>query len=89
MNAEVLAISVDNLSGAEGIVNAIGIPFPVLYDVSTDVPRAFEVFNRLSDGLATPSTFIIDLDGTITWKFIARSIGDRPSVSTILSRLGG
>ena len=84
-----LAISVDNLSGAESIVSSVGIPFPVLYDVSTDVPRAYGVYNRLRDGLATPATFIVDQDGAITYKFVAGGIGDRPSVSTILSRLGG
>ena len=84
-----LAISVDNLSGAEGVVQQLGIPFPVLYDLSKDVPRAYGVFDRLNDGLATPSTFIVDLDGTILWKYVAGSIGDRPSVADILSRLGG
>ena len=84
-----LAISVDNLSGAEDVVGKLGIPFPVLYDTSTEVPRAYGVFNRLNDGLATPSTFVIDLDGAIRWKYVARSIGERPSVAEILNRLGG
>ncbi len=89
LDAEVLAISVDNLSGAEDVVNAIGIPFPVLYDVSRQVPRTYGVYNLLGDNLAAPATFIVDRDGEIVWKYVAGSKGDRPSVSTILSRLGG
>ena len=84
-----LAISVDNLSGAEGVVSQLGIPFPVLYDPSTDVPRAYGVFNLLNDSLAAPATFVVDLDGAIRWKYVGRSLGDRPSVAEILDRLSG
>ena len=84
-----LAISVDNLKEASEVVQMLGIPFPILYDPSTEAPQSYMVFNLLGDGLATPSTFILDKDGVIRWKYIARSIGDRPSVSTILTQLSG
>ena len=86
-----LAISVDNLEEASEVVQMLGIPFPILYDPSTEAPQSYMVYNLLGDGLATPSTFVLDKEGVITWKYIARSIGDRPSVSTILTpaiRLG-
>ena len=84
-----LAISVDNLEKASEVVQMLGIPFPILYDPSTEAPQSYMVFNLLGDGLATPSTFVLDKEGVITWKYIARSIGDRPSVSTILAQLSG
>ncbi len=84
-----LAISVDNLEEASEVVQMLGIPFPILYDPSTEAPQSYKVFNLLGDGLATPSTFVLDKEGVITWKYIARSIGDRPSVSTILAQLSG
>ena len=84
-----LAISVDNLEEASEVVQMLGIPFPILYDPSTEAPQSYMVFNLLGDGLATPSTFVLDKEGVITWKYIARSIGDRPSVSTILAQLSG
>ncbi len=87
LNAEVVAISVDDLSGAEDIARQLGIPFPILYDPSRVVTQLYEVFNLLSDGVATPSTFILDTDGVIAWKYIGRSKEDRPSVSTILAQL--
>ena len=86
-NAEVLAISVDNLAGAERVVSQIGIPFPILYDPSKDVPRDYGVFNLLNDNLATPSTFVLDKEGVIRYKFVASGIGDRPPVSQILRQL--
>ena len=84
-----LAISVDNLEEASEVVQMLGIPFPILYDPSTEAPQSYMVYNLLGDGLATPSTFVLDKEGVITWKYIARSIGDRPSVSTILAQLSG
>ena len=88
-DAEVLAISVDNLNNANTIVSRIGIPFPVLYDPSKEVPKTYGVFNLLGYNLATPSTFILDKEGVIRWKYVASgSISDRPSVSQILRQLG-
>ena len=82
-----LAISVDDLKDASGTVQMLGIPFPILYDPSTDVPRSYEVFDLLGDGFATPSTFVVNKEGVITWKYVANRIGDRPPVSTIVAQL--
>ncbi len=87
LNAEVVAISVDDLAGASDIVQKVGIPFPILYDTSRAVPESYMVFNLLGDDLATPSTFVIDQNGVIAWKYVANSIGDRPPTSTILDQL--
>ena len=87
-NAEVLAVSVDNLAGAERVVSQIGIPFPILYDPTKEVPQEYGVFNLLGDNLATPSTFILDKEGVIRYKYVASgSISDRPPVSQILEQL--
>ncbi len=87
LNAEVVAISVDNLSGAEDIARQLGIPFPVLYDPSRVVTQLYEVDNPGDGGRARPATFIVDTEGVITWKYVGSGIGDRPSVSTILAQL--
>ncbi len=89
LNAEVVAISIDDLSNARTIAQSVGIPFPVLYNPDKNVVRDYGVFNLLGDGLAAPSTFIIDAEGVITFKYVGRSIGDRPSSSELLERLEG
>ncbi len=61
--------------------------FPILYDPSARVVRDYGVFDLLGDRLATASTFILNKRGTIRWKYIGRSIYDRPPVSTILDQL--
>ena len=82
-----LAISVDNLDAAGQIVMELGIPFPVLYDTSRNVPRAYMVYNLLDAKLAAPATFILDKDGVIRWKYVAQAIGDRASTDQIISQL--
>ena len=66
MNAEILAVSVDDLSNAGYAARALGFPFPVLYDVDADVVRAYGVLDS-SGSDAVPSTFIIDTDGAVVW----------------------
>jgi len=83
----VFAISTDDLSGAKAIASRVGISFPVLYDPAADVMEAYGVYDLLGDGLATASTFVIDKQGVIRWKYVARSISDRPSVSEVLEQL--
>jgi peroxiredoxin len=88
LDAQVLAISTDDLSGAQRVVSLIGIPFPILYNKDADVVKAYGVYDLLGDGLATPSTFIIDKQGVIRWKRVGSSVGDRPPASKVLEELG-
>ena len=87
LQAEVLAISVDDLSEAAYIVEDIGLQFPVLYNPDADVVRQYGVFDLMGDGLATPSTFLIDRQGNIRWKYVGSSISDRASSQEIISKL--
>ncbi len=87
LDAEVVAISTDDLSKAQHMAERVGIPFPVLYDPDADVVRDYEVYNLRRDGLATPSTFIIDKKGVIRYKYVGKSTGDRPSTQQVLEQL--
>ena len=88
MNAEVLAVSTEDLSDADYAVRALGFPFPILYDLDADVVEAYGVFNLHGNDLPTPSTFIIDTDGTIRWEYIGRSARtDRAPSSEIIAQL--
>ncbi len=86
-NAEVLAISTDDLSEAANAVETLGIPFPVLSDQSQEVPKAYHVFNLYGDGLATGSVFIVDTEGALRWSRIYSGIHDFVSTGAITSGL--
>ena len=53
LDAEVVAISTDDLSKAQVMAERVGIPFPVLYDPDADVVRDYEVYNLRRDGLVS------------------------------------
>ena len=83
-----LAISTDNLNGAESIANRVGIDFPVLYtSKDNSIPMAYNVFDLFGDGLASASVFIIDPDGKITYSNIGRNYRHQVSASTVLRNL--
>jgi len=86
--AEVLAVSTDDLRGAEYSLDVFGLEFPVLY-TSRDpsVPEEYGVFDLFGDGLASASVFIIDRDGQVVWKDIGKDYTHQVAGKTILDQL--
>jgi len=66
---------------------AIGARFPILADVEHQVAEIYGVFNRLGDGLAAPSVFIVDENGRIVWRHIGAHPNDRPSAAEIFQHI--
>ena len=87
LDAEVLAISNDQLSGAERAVDHLDLGFPVLFDPEGLVIGDYGIYDTLDDGYATPSVFVIDKDGDIRWKYVGRHYNDRPSNGQIIDQL--
>ncbi|MYE53832.1 MAG: peroxiredoxin family protein [Chloroflexi bacterium] len=83
-NAIILAVSADDLNGAETAAHKWGAPFPILYNSDKSV---ITEYGLLAGNVANPSTFIIDKDGVIRWKYIGRGKDDRPSPETVLQQL--
>lgn len=86
-NAEVLAISTDDLSDARWVIDNLSIPFPVLYDRGDVVPMAYNVFNHFGDGLATGSVFLVDTQGVIRWSQIYTHAHDFVPAERIIESL--
>ena len=83
-----LAISTDNLRGAETIISRAGPDFPVLYSSeNNDVPISYNVFNLHGDGLASASVFVVDTDGNIAWESIGNSTAHQVSGEEVLEAL--
>ena len=53
----------------------------------TDVVREYVVYNLWEDGMATPSTFVLDRTGKIRWQHIGKTVYDRPSNEEIIDQL--
>ncbi len=89
LGAQILAVSTDDLSQAEFAVEKLGLQFPVLQDPEGQVSKEYKVFNLLNDGVAAPSTFLLDKDGAIRWQYIGKSKSDRRANSQIIGQLQG
>ena len=49
--------------------------------------REYAVYNLWEDGMATPSTFVLDRTGKIRWQYIGKTVYDRPSNEEIIDQL--
>jgi peroxiredoxin len=86
--AQVVAVAVAPASTIDsGVRMVIEPPYPLLADPDHQVAEAFNVYDVLGDGLAAPSVFVIDTDGTIVWSYVGQSPGDRPSITVVLKHV--
>ncbi len=86
-NAHLLAIAYQNQAEAQTSVEKTAVSYPILADPDHTVAEAYNVFNTLGDGVATPAIFIINPAGQIVWSYIGQSFSDRPAMQQILDNL--
>ena len=86
-NAEVIAIAVQDQTGARASVDAAGATYPILADPDHRVADTYGIYNLLGDALATPAVFVINKSGQIYWSYIGQNVSDRPDNQTILANL--
>jgi len=82
-DAIILAISRDTIEKSTITKEEFDIHFPVLSDQKTEVIRAYGVYSW-EEGIAFPTTFIIDKGGIIRWH---SPIGERVYSDTIIEEL--
>lgn len=78
---------VEPQANVQALVNAFGYTYPVLADADHAVSSAYGVYNLLGDNRATPSVFIVDETGAVTWAYVGQDTYDRPSAQQILDQL--
>ena len=83
-DAVVLAVSADDLSGAQGAAQSWGPPFPILYNPDKTV---IDTYGVRAGNIANPSTFLIDKSGTIRWRYIGGGKTDRPPAAAVIAQL--
>jgi len=87
LDAEILAVSNDQLTGAERAIDHLDLGFPALFDPEAVVIERFDVYDTLNDGYATPSVFVIDKNGDIRWEYVGRHYNDRPTNQQVIAKL--
>ena len=86
-NVSFAAISTDDIADALKMVELTGAGFFILSDRGAEVSKDYGVYNLLDDGVATPSAFIVSSGGDIEWKYVGKSISDRPTPDAILAQV--
>ncbi len=91
--AKILAVAVQDLTGAATTVDRLGAEFPILADKDHAVADAYGIYDLYPDACgpdkATSSVFLINKDGRIVWEYISTSTYDRVPSETILENLPG
>ena len=98
-NAAVVVIAAQKMDFATGCAVMIGAkehvekkkyPFPVLFDETRKVTRAYGVYHAFGTdafNIAHPATFVIGPAGRICWIAVSTNQHERPQLSDILSAI--
>ncbi len=89
-----LALSADDQQHLrDGLPDAqqLGLTFPTLSDPQRRAIHAYGLLNPadvlvpIEGGIAYPSTYILDKNGVVKWRYIGTDLGDRPDIDLVLS----
>ena len=86
----IAAQKIDGLFRGKEHVEKKKYPFPVLFDETRKVTRAYGVYHALGTdayNIAHPATFVIGPAGRICWIAVSPSQNERPQLSDILSAI--
>ena len=92
-NAAVVIVAAQKIEGfskAKQFVEQQKYHFPVLFDETRRVTRAYGVYHALgidAINIAHPATFVIGPDGKICWIAVSPSQSQRPLMEDILSAI--
>jgi peroxiredoxin len=90
---QILAVSIDSRQTSRQLIQKLQerIPgdydFPFLEDKDHKVIDRYGILNAAGKGWPHPSTYIIDPQGLVRWKFVEVDYRKRPSNEQILSEL--
>lgn len=68
------------------MVREFNLTFPVLSDVTRRFILDYNVLHP-QEGIARPSAFVLDREGTVRWYYVGMAASDRPPIGTIMSQL--
>src|SRR5262249_58433151 len=90
-DVRVVALSVDSPKDSKKVVDADRLPFSILSDENFDVVRAYGLVHPHGGpkGVDTtiPAHVLIDRDGKILWKHVAKRVLDRPDPDEVLAKV--
>ena len=86
----IAAQKINGLFRAKEHVHKHAYPFPLLFDETRQVTRAYGVYHAIGKdayNIAHPATFVLGPDGKICWIAVSPSQTERPAVQEILAAI--
>ncbi len=83
---EIIAISADNALEMNKTTRELGIRYLLISDAKKRIIKGFGVLHP-REGIARPSTFIIDKNGVVRYAHVGKYPSDRPSVQQMMQAL--
>jgi peroxiredoxin len=85
---ELITISADNQNYAWSMTQTTGAKYQVLSDSDRSVIKQYGILNaKEHDGIAHPSTFIIDKNGRIQYLHVGKDPQDRPADDVLIEEI--
>ena len=93
LDAQVLGISVNDPFSNRAFHEDNILNFPLLCDYARDVVKAYDVYHEDFAGLkgytvAKRSVFIVDANGSVSYKWVTEDPGVMPNITEIIAELG-
>lgn len=85
--AELIAISSDSVGETKKTIDSESLKYPVLADNDIETINAYNVVDPGNKRIARASSFVIDMDGKITWVSLDEW-DERVPTAEILTELG-
>jgi peroxiredoxin Q/BCP len=83
LGAEVYALTADPIPQVARAVDEWKLTFIVVADPEGDAIKRFGLLNP-QNRLAVPSTFVIDREGIVRYRYVGTSANDRPEIRQVL-----
>lgn len=90
---QIVAVSIDSHENSKKFVQKLkerfagDLDFPLLEDKNHKVIDRYGILNPASKGWPHPTTYVIDKQGVVRWRFIETDYRKRPSNDQILEAL--
>jgi len=84
--ARIAGLSVDPVDESQELANNHKLGFPIISDTSGDTVKAYGVWHA-DKKISLPAVFVIDRAGVIRWRYVSKSVGDRPEEDDVLAEV--
>jgi peroxiredoxin len=92
MGGRLVALSADTVKEAKGVATRQHLSYDIISDEKLEVIRSLGLFfhePNMDKDTTIPAHFLVDKNGRIAWRWIARKTHDRPDPADVIAMIEG